>query len=141
MYKIHGYRSPSKTIPEYNIWRSIKQRCKNKNHKSYKDYGARGIKICKRWDDSFLNFLIDMGLRPNENYSINRINNDGNYCKSNCEWALWGEQTSNKRNNIYVKYKGKELVLPEAARLAGIQYATAYRRIKRNSDWLTGKRL
>jgi hypothetical protein len=88
----HGY-SKSRT---YNSWCSMKDRCLRVNHKSYKHYGGRGIKICDRWLHSFLNFLEDMGERP-EGTSIDRINNDGNYEPGNCRWATSKEQSNNKR--------------------------------------------
>jgi hypothetical protein len=84
---------------EYYIWKAMKQRCYNPKHKSWKNYGNRGIKICDRWLNSFQNFLEDMGTKPAPEYSIDRINNDGNYEPSNCKWATKSEQNNNKRNN------------------------------------------
>jgi hypothetical protein len=93
----HGLRK----TPEYEIWRAMKQRCLNPKHKSWKNYGGRGIKICDRWLNSVENFFEDMGKRPNSDYSIDRINNDGNYEPSNCKWATPTEQNNNRR--IYKK--------------------------------------
>ena len=90
-------------ISEHTSWMSMKSRCKNLNNPSYHNYGGRGIKVCKRWlgENGFKNFLKDMGERPEpkKNYSIERINNNGNYQPSNCKWATQKEQLSNKRNN------------------------------------------
>ena len=83
--------------PEFSVWQGIKKRCYNKNESRYKDYGGRGIQICRRWKDSFVNFLDDIGERPSKNHSIERINNDGDYTKGNCRWATLKEQSSNKR--------------------------------------------
>jgi hypothetical protein len=81
----------------YYTWSNIKQRCYNKKHPSYKYYGARGIKVCDRWINNFDIFSQDMGEKPNKDYSIDRINNDGNYEPSNCRWATKSQQQLNKR--------------------------------------------
>jgi hypothetical protein len=80
---------------EYRIWRSMKQRCHNPKCSSYKYYGARGIKVCERWRNSFVDFYADMG--PSNGLEIDRINNDGNYEPSNCRWATREQQMRNKR--------------------------------------------
>ena len=120
MGKHHGFRKVKNTLPEYNVWRTMKQRCANKNYKYYSFYGERGIKVCEKWNESFLNFLEDMGPRPSKNHTLERIDNNGNYEKNNCRWVLMAEQNQNKRNNIYVEYKEETLVLSEAAKRANI---------------------
>lgn len=91
-----------KTV-EYRTWRGIKERTINKNNLQYKHYGGRGIAVCKEWVDSYKTFLSDMGRRPSKNHSLDRIDNNGDYCKENCRWATRIEQANNKRNNIAVK--------------------------------------
>lgn len=83
--------------PEYGAWTGMKQRCYNPKNKYYKDYGGRNIKVCKRWLNSFENFYTDMGPRPDNQHSLDRINNDGNYKPNNCRWADWFVQANNRR--------------------------------------------
>jgi hypothetical protein len=80
---------------EYRAWTGIKERCRNPNNKDFAKYGGRGIKVCERWN-KYENFLIDLGRCP-PGYSIDRIDNDGDYETSNCRWATLSEQNRNRR--------------------------------------------
>ena len=83
--------------PEYNSWSMLNQRCRDRNHDAYEYYGERGVSVCKRWIDSFENFIADMGPKSSPSHSIDRIDNDGNYEASNCRWSTQSEQMRNQR--------------------------------------------
>lgn len=88
------------SIPGYHSWHSMVDRCTNQRSRLYKNWGGRGITISADWLKSFQNFINDMGERPSPTHSIDRINNDGNYCKENCRWATKTEQSRNTRIQI-----------------------------------------
>lgn len=101
--KVHGEaKSDAKcglrpATPEYRVWDAMKNRCRNPNSKHFKNYGGRGIRVCRRWLGSYPAFLADMGRKPSLLHSLDRINNDGNYTPKNCRWATRHQQNSNTR--------------------------------------------
>jgi len=98
LYKTNAVKHRLIKTPEYYSWVNMKTRCLNKKCSRYKDYGGRGIKICNEWIESFEQFYADMGPKPEPKnmYSIDRINNDGDYEPSNCKWSTVLEQANNK---------------------------------------------
>lgn len=111
--------SMSKT-EEHNIWMGIQNRCYNSKGKPHKNYGGRGISMCESWKNDFMEFYNDMGPRPSKKHSIDRIDNNGNYCKENCRWATQEEQNSNTRQNFYITHNGETKTLAQWERKTGI---------------------
>lgn len=85
----------------------MRRRCFDKTNIAYKHYGGRGITVCSRWNKSYQNFLADVGRKPGPEYSIDRVNNDGNYEPSNCRWATAKQQYANQRQN-WTKFRWKK---------------------------------
>ena len=118
----------SRTIT-HKSWNMMRNRCLNPNADCYESYGGRGIKVCRRWN-KFENFLADMGERPSMKFSLERINNNGNYEPSNCKWATSREQMRNTRRTIRIEIDGEEFCAKDAAKLRGINYQTFLGRIR-----------
>jgi hypothetical protein len=93
--RTHGHFTGRRMSPTYAVWHGMKQRCTNPNFKQWKDYGGRGIKVCKRWQ-AFENFLADMGEKPPK-LQIDRIDNNGDYKPSNCRWVTPKENSATRR--------------------------------------------
>lgn len=125
----HGWRHDK--TGTHRSWRSMKGRCLNKRDHAYAAYGGRGITVCEKWME-FVGFLEDMGARPSLEHSLGRKNNDGAYCKGNCSWETIHEQSTNKRNTVFVSINGERVPLIAAATNNGIsvsslRYHTIYR--------------
>lgn len=118
---------------EYGIYKSMVNRCYNEKVKNYSRYGGRGIKVCPEWLDSFETFYKDMGPRPTSDHSIERRDNDGNYCPDNCHWATMKEQANNKSSSVrYDDGTGIMRSITEIAELAGVPRATVASRVYAN---------
>jgi len=130
MQRRHGHSwVGGKATPEYNAWSSMKSRCNSPTAPQYKNYGARGITVCARWANSFEAFLDDMGEKPDLGYSLERIDNNGNYEPSNCKWATPHEQSRNRRTTNYVDVDGERVCLTAASQRTGIPRSTLRRRL------------
>lgn len=119
--KKHGWEK----TPTWYSWRAMIQRCHKPNNPSYKRYGLKGIKVCKPWRDSFLNFLNDMGEKP-KGTSIDRIDNNKGYYPENCRWATPSQQQNNKSNTRL--FRGKPLAYWDGK--FGVNLSTVKNRIR-----------
>lgn len=116
---------------EYRAWSSLKNRCYNERNVAYPNYGGRGIKVCSKWlgPYGFENFLEDMGRKPSPKHSIDRINNDGDYCPENCRWATPLDQNRNTRVTKFITFGGETKSLGEWADQCGLNVKTLHNRI------------
>lgn len=115
--------------PTHIIWANMKARCYNTNRSDYHQYGGRGITVCDRWLNSYVNFLEDMGPRP-KGLSLDRIDNNKGYSKDNCRWATPTEQNNNKRSNILLSFKGKTQSISAWAKDLGFNPEVIRKRIR-----------
>ena len=123
----HGHKLGGKPSPTYNCWSNMLKRCENSKNDMFHRYGARGIKVCKRWH-VFKNFLDDMGPKP-KGRMLERKDNNGNYNKSNCTWATPFAQANNTSKNVRVAYLGYNLTISEWARVLGFKVETLWVRL------------
>ncbi len=122
--------------PLYPTWKNMRYRCNRREHKHFHQYGGRGIRVCERWNNSFRDWLADMGERPEGRYSIDRINNERHYscgkCQeclhngwdANCKWSTQLEQTNNTKRNVLLTLNGKTQSLSQWAVELGIRRST-----------------
>lgn len=123
----------------YRIWYAMRSRCLYTKHHAFHKYGGRGITFDQRWGD-FLLFLEDMGHPPTNLHTIERINNDGNYCKDNCKWATKLDQNKNKSNLYKIQTVDGIANLSEACIIARFPYQTIHKRIHKYG-WTLDKAL
>lgn len=111
----------------YKVWLAMRRRCERVTSPDYADYGERGITVCSRWSD-YANFLADMGSKP-PGMSIDRIDNNKGYSPENCRWATPAQQSVNKRNNIFVLFKGERMCLAHGIQAAALPKSSVYLRL------------
>lgn len=107
------------------------QRCRNPNDKGYRNYGAKGVKVCERWASSFEAFSADMGPRP-DGLTLDRIDSSGDYCPENCRWADRFQQNNNRSWCIPVVVNGESMTLKQAWRkhaVEGLTYRAFHKRV------------
>lgn len=107
----------------YESWEGMKRRCLNPKAGYYYRYGGRGIKVCDEWMQ-YENFKRDIGLKPTEGHTIERIDINGDYCLSNCTWVLKHEQAKNTRRNVHIEVRGKTMIQNDLAKLLNVSKTT-----------------
>lgn len=116
---------------EYSSCKGMRDRCFSENCKQYNNYGSRGIIVCDRWKNSFENFIADMGEKPSKGYSVERINNNGNYEPDNCRWATQKEQMANTSRTKWVILNDKKMMFTFAIKQLGVSMGSIYYRINK----------
>lgn len=129
--KTHAIKHHDSGSSEYWAWVGAKDRCNNPNSKHYKDYGGRNVTMCASWQNSYENFLRDMGRKPSTEYSLDRVNVNGNYEPSNCRWATPEEQANNRRDNNKILYRGKSQTLSRWSRELNLNLKTLDKRYRK----------
>jgi len=133
----HGYARRGKIHPLHRVWRAMLQRCENPNDKRFASYGGRGVKVCDRWHDFEL-FLEDVGPRPpgvgkggRSLYSIDRVDNDGDYEPGNVKWSTAVEQGVRTTRSRVIEHGGESLTLAQWSRRLGVHHTTLLQRIRK----------
>lgn len=128
----HGESRLGKETAEYQVWRSMVNRCYCPSDTNYPRYDAVGIRVCQRWRDSLIAFVTDMGRRPSDGHSIDRIDSRGNYEPENCRWATRTEQNRNTKRNRMITIDGVTRCMSEWSEITGIPAMTIKSRLERN---------
>lgn len=117
--------------PWYQAWKTMKRRCENPNDPNYRNYGGKGIAVCEEWKDPlvFGKWASESGYEVG--LTIDRIDNDGNYCPENCRWATHKEQANNRSTCVYYEFDGESHTLAEWAEIAGINRFTLWSRVNK----------
>lgn len=122
------------------IWTNMCTRCNNPNSQRYADYGGRGISVCEEWRHTFAPFekwALESGY--SDDLTIDRIDNDGDYCPENCRFVTYKEQNQNRRDNVHLELNGESHCITEWGRITGIGQSVLSNRLKRG--WSVEKTL
>lgn len=138
---LHGSYDGCTKHPLYGAWKNMLNRCENPDNRNYHHYGGRGITVCDEWHEfsNFIKWSDSVGGKPN-GYSLDRIDNNGNYCPENCRWANTKTQSNNKRDNVVLTFNGQSKTLSEWSEITGIKRGVLQHRYQRGwstSDILT----
>ena len=128
-------KSSAKYKRLYRIWHGMKDRCYNKNNSNYKHYGGRGIRVYDDWYSNFYSFYywaINHGYE--QELTLDRIDNNGNYEPTNCRWATYKQQANNRRNTIYINLDGQIKSLNEWSEINGCSISALRHKIKTGMD-------
>lgn len=133
----HGHAANGRHTPEYEAWRSMRERCRRPAH--YPNHAGRGICVCARWTNSFEAFLADVGSRPGPGYSIDRIDPNGHYEPGNVRWATASQQARNKRTVPLLTFHGESMSVADWADRLGMKRNTLTMRLR--AGWSTERAL
>jgi hypothetical protein len=118
----------------YSIWKNMKTRCYSKNKGDYHRYGGRGIKVCSVWNEDFglfAKWALEAGYA--DNLTLDRKNNDGNYCPDNCRWVTRRQQSNNMSSNHTITAKGRTQSIADWGRDIGVNPQIIYDKIRKSS--------
>ena len=129
----YGFKHGMSHTRIYTIWSGMIQRCCNPNAKNYPRYGGRGVTVCEEWKEfkKFYEWSKISGY--SDNLTIERLDNNGNYCPENCTWITKQKQMRNTRRNHYIKYNDEELTLTEWARKFDMNVETLRYQVNHNN--------
>lgn len=136
----HGSAKRGGRTPEYKTWAGIIKRCCDEKSTRYSLYGGRGITICDEWRHDFTAFLAHVGTKPSSDYSLDRIDNDGNYEPGNVRWVTQRDQVRNTNRNVNLTLYGVTMCVADWAEGLGIKADILYKRIGRRG-WPTDRAL
>lgn len=126
-------------VSGYWSWHNMIRRCHDSNSTEYHRYGAKGVSVCNRWRNSFLDFIADMGSRPSEHHSIERNDGQDGYHPGNCRWALPHDQSRNTSQNVWLTFNGETLCVTDWAAKLGMEKECLFRRLRQG--WSVEKSL
>lgn len=128
MLKTHGLSNTR----IYTIWVDMKRRCNDTRNKAFNRYGAKGIKVCKEWNENFMSFYLwSMENGYDDSLSIDRIDNDKGYEPGNCRWADRVTQSTNRSVTKFIEIEGEKYTIPQLSRLYGINKNALYARARK----------